>query len=267
MNNNLLIGHIVPPAHYKDIVEEDFHMCLAHLVLESPEYREYYEGLSLIEGVHVLMDNGAAEDSQLSNEELIETFKMINPTEIVLPDVLCNCSATIVKTFDFLNKYADKLDYQFMAVPQGATFTEWLICARTFVQDKRINSIGVSKFLNMRTTTNPWVRYEACIELEKLIEEYGRDDLKIHLLGCDEGPTIVGHIANKFPFVRSCDTAFAYLAAQAGWTIAPGVQRPPGEIDFLNGMHFDSFKECMNNFDHTIHNTNNDEEVGGAINV
>lgn len=116
------------------------------------------------------------------------------------------------------------------------------------MKDTRINSIGVSKFLNI-ATGDRMVRYKAVAILDKLICEYGRHYMEVHLLGCDEGPLIVRMIQKDFPFVRGCDSAFAYLQAQANklMTIEDD-KRPEGTINFLNGEHIAGLNMFADNF-------------------
>ena len=59
------------------------------------------------------------------------------------------------------------------------------------------------------------------------------------MLGCEEGPIIVNECHKHFSFVRGCDTAFAYLAAQSNIHISlENVRRPKGIIDFINGKYY-----------------------------
>lgn len=243
------IAHIVPVSHLSDTVNNQYHMCLAHLV-ECDEYRRHFRQMAE-RGRFVLMDNGAAEGSQLQPEKLIEMYEKINPTEIVLPDTLYEAGSTIQKSRNFLNLLqskglADK--YRVMAVPQGKTLEEWEACARIFVKDTRVNSIGVSKFLNIGLNDR-YVRVKACNILEKLFKEYKRDDLEVHLLGCDEGPMIVKMIHEQHDFVRGCDSAFSYLQAQAGKLMSlEDDSRPEGTINFIDGKKQKDFTVYMNNF-------------------
>lgn len=243
------VAHIVPVSHLKDTEGLQYHMCLAHLV-GNEAYRKYFANMAKL-GRFVLMDNGAAEGAQLQPEKLIEAYAEIHPSEIVLPDTLYESGSTIQKTRNFINKLDNRNllgEFRLMAVPQGSTFDEWLACARIFVKDTRINTIGISKFLNI-CTKNRYIRYEACMELAKLIVEYKRADLEVHLLGCDEGPCVVKMIKNRFGFVRGCDSAFAYLQAQSGKMLTiEDDSRPEGTINFLDGKHYDGFVKYMENF-------------------
>lgn len=225
------IAHIVPVSHLKQIEENHYHMCLAHLVANS-KYADFYKGMSN-KGKFVLMDNGAAEGSQLSPQELVAMYGIINPTEIVLPDTLNDCVDTLRKTLAFAHVYSD-LPYRFMGVPQGKNFDEWCACVEVMLREPRINTIGVSKFLNIITGDED-IRFHACAYIAKVASALGRRDIEVHLLGCDEAPELVGQIQELFPFVRGCDSAFAYIATQAGVEIDEETTRPEGEIDFIDG--------------------------------
>ena len=67
------VAQIVPVPHLPQIENNHYHMCLAHLVKESEGYTEFYRRMS-DEGKFVLMDNGAAEGSQLATYELLEMY-------------------------------------------------------------------------------------------------------------------------------------------------------------------------------------------------
>lgn len=226
------IAQIVPVPHLEQIEDNHYHMCLAHLV-ENAKYAEFYRNMAS-KGKFVLMDNGAAEGSQLSSDRLIKMYATINPTEIVLPDTLNDCVDTLRKTLSFVHDNGH-LPYRFMGVPQGKDFDEWCSCVEVMLREPRINSIGVSKFLNIATGRED-IRFHACAYIQKVARALGRErDIEIHLLGCDEGPYLVGEIQKLFPMVRGCDSAFAFIATQAGETITEDTTRPVGEIDFIEG--------------------------------
>lgn len=245
------IAHIVPRSCLNLIEKNHYHMCLAHLVYEEImaadggndyRYTDFYQRMSN-EGKFVLMDNGAAEDSQLQVGDLLMMYDLIRPTEIVVPDTLCDANDTLRKMDDFISKHGD-LPYRFMGVPQGNNLSEWLECARSMVECKRINTIGISKFLNIVTGSRN-VRYNAAVGIQSMADFFGRGDLEIHLLGCDEGPSIVRRIHSAVPEVRGCDSAFAYIAAQAGQIIDASTARPKGCIDFLHGGEPDDLRSRL----------------------
>lgn len=227
------LAHIVPVSCLHITEGNHYHMCLAHLAAQSDKYCEFYRTMSN-RHKFVLMDNGAAEDEQCSNEELLRLYGAVQPTEIVVPDTILEGWDTLSKMEAFVDKYGDVLPYRFMGVPQGHTMEEWKACACLMMKERRINTIGISKFINIATGSS-LARLEAAMYVDKLAKEYDRDDLELHLLGCDEGPGIVSIIQREVERVRGCDTAFAYIVAQAGKPIGSNTQRPSGVIDFLYG--------------------------------
>lgn len=235
------VAEIVPVDQLEDVANNHYHMCLAHLVIQdnpmAKKYTEFYRRMSN-EGKYVLMDNGAAEGAQLSFNDLIETYKEIGPAEIVIPDTLNDANDTLAKMFDWL-KLIDVPCKQ-MAVPQGKDFEEWKACAYIMMQERRINTIGISKFLNI-TTGDATIRYAAACYLDAVARKLGRNDIEYHLLGCDEGPHFVGCIQKISKRVRGCDSAFAYIATKAGVDIDSKTKRPEGHIDFLGDGRINEF--------------------------
>lgn len=249
------VAEIVPVEQLEDIASNHYHMCLAHLVatngIMAQRYTEFYRRMS-DEGKYVLMDNGAAEGSQLEHDELYEMYRRINPTEIVIPDTLNDANDTLAKMFNWLEYYC--LPHKLMAVPQGKDFEEWKACAYIMMQERRINTIGISKFLNI-ATGDETIRHQAVQYLDEIADKLGRDDIEYHLLGCDEGPGIVGGIQSISKRVRGCDSAFAYIASKAEVVIEMNTKRPAGAIDFLNDERMDGF----------IHNSYAFEGICGVL--
>lgn len=240
------VAQIVPVSCLNDIKFNHYHMCLAHLAVQNGEYAGFYRTMSEL-GKFVLMDNGAAENAQLDTGTLLEAYKLVKPTEIVIPDTLCDKDSTLEKADAFISQHGD-LPYRFMAVPQGKDISEWCKCASELLfRYPRINTIGVSKFLNI-ATKNPNARFTAACYLYEVSQRMGRK-IEVHLLGCDEGPSIVREIQMEVPIVRGCDSAFAYIAAKGGVEIVPEMKRPKGEIDFLHGERPDNLKTCLRRFE------------------
>lgn len=265
MAKDFKVAQIVPRNCLDQIGDNHYHMCLAHLVYEEAQsnggdyrYTAFYQRMSQ-EGKFVLMDNGAAENAQLGIEDLLASYDLVRPTEIVVPDTLFDSADTIMKMCEFVDKHSD-LPYRFMGVPQGKTLTEWINCAADMIACRRINTIGISKFLNIATKC-PRARVDAASAVQTLARMMGRDDLEIHLLGCDEGPAIVREIHELVPMVRGCDSAFAYIAAKAGQTIDQNTTRPEGEIDFMHGEMPDGLVDRLHEMENecgVIDNTNDE---------
>lgn len=243
------VAHIVPVSHLEDTVSNQYHMCLAHLI-DDENYREHFKRMSKL-NKFILMDNGAAEGVQLTPEELMRAYEIINPTEIILPDILYKAGDTIQKSFNFLELFEKRglnKKYGVMAVPQGEDEGDWTACACIFVKDPRIDTIGIPKHL-VYSWNNKCARVKACDILEKLFNKYDRKDMEVHLLGCNEGPLVVKSIHESYKFVRGCDSAFSYLQVQIGKMMSlTDDSRPEGYIDFINGKNYTDFNKYMDNF-------------------
>lgn len=243
---NLKIAEIVPVSCLEMTSAYQYHMCLAHLVGldndESKKYTDFYRRMS-DEGRYVLMDNGAAEGSQLDFASLIKKYELIHPTEIVLPDALLDSEETVGRTVTFYRIYKEMIkDYKLMVVPQGRTFDEWCKCAVDLLSKVPVDTVGVSKFLEM-DTGEPNIRVRACEFLRNF-------DVEIHLLGCSEGPAVVRNARAVNKSVRGCDSAFVYIHSKIDdSSITLDSVRTSGEIDFLNDPVTSNLVNLMGNFE------------------
>lgn len=220
------VSHIVP-TDLLDLIEgRDFYMCLANVAYKNKEYADFYKKQKE-NGAFILLDNGAAEANQMSLEIISQVIEYIHPNEVILNDSLCNKEETLIKSKQALDYYKSKnYDCQYMFVPQGKNFREWVECYQSFKMDD-ISTIGVSKF-----NTSFWkesdARYDCCLWLDKFSKHQNK---QVHLLGCHENMKEVKYISQDFDFVRSNDTALAYIYAQNLLDINCG-DRPKGNIDF-----------------------------------
>ena len=227
------LAHIVPRDLLYVTVGNQYHMSLAHLIKSDADYRNFYRRM-VASGRYVIMDNGAAENAQLDIKDLYECWRAVRPTELVLPDTLYDKDSTLEKARSAIEYFREMGVYsKFMAVPQGKTFEEWKECAKELIQIPDVHCLGVSKFLNIGLHDLD-IRYKAVAHIAELQNTYHRDDVEVHLLGCDAGPSEPGKIFKDFNFVvRGCDTALAYIFAQAGVELKPESTRPEGEMSFL----------------------------------
>lgn len=222
---------------------KDYNMCLYQIVKTNPIYAEYFRKLRE-QNKFVIMDNGAAEGVNPSFEELLPVYDIVKPSEIVLPDVVYNTTETLKRTvasYCEFEKHKLHEQYQFMAVPQGETFLEWLDCLSAFLHLPHITTIGVSKFVTpkfqyeMGDDAN--VRLE-CVDAILTIAAQMKRPVQVHLLGCYSNPKEIGEINEVFgDKVRGTDSAIAYVYSRAQQIYRPNTNRPDNEeIDFHNGL-------------------------------
>lgn len=225
------LAHIVPLNYLHLTASNAYHMCLAHLILQNDNYADFYKRRG-DQGCYVLMDNGAAENSQLELDQLLACYHKVHPTELVLRDELCNQSETYKKTVESIEYFkAHGVNCKFMAVPQGQTFEEWCISAEQLILLHDVHTLGVSKFLTV-VTKDPYVRYKAVAFIDHLRHKYNRY-VEVHLLGCDAGAWEPIAIRKEYSFVRGCDTALAEIFTKADMLMRTNIKRPPTEINFI----------------------------------
>ena len=236
------IASIVPTPLLGVVTDTQYNMCLYQVAKQNTEYAEYFMRLS-VTGRFVIMDNGAAEGVNPTIEELLPIYDLVQPTEIVLPDVVADAEETLKRSKAAYKVLKDQgyLDrYRVMAVPQGRTFAEWKECLYEMLQQPGITTIGVSKFLtkNLQAEMGAGVNVRLeCVDAIINAPVDRRTPVQIHLLGCWDDPTEIGDIDKAFgDQVRGTDSAFAYVFSRAGMLYTAGAKRPDNnEIDFLHG--------------------------------
>lgn len=208
----------IVPVEYLDLIrDEDYHMCLAHLIEKDAEYTKFYAEIGRAEGKYLIMDNGVIEGNPRPIEEIVRKAILVGADEIVLPDVFRDMNATLELSYEAL-QYV-KMDFpnlKVMAVPQGNSLNEWLDCAMAMI-DWDIDCIGVPKVL---------VHLGGRDGRLEVLERLGNRlrGLEIHLLGCWQTPLEV-LLIDKYVKeglirpVRGVDSAIAYVYAREGESI------------------------------------------------
>lgn len=178
-------------------------MILAHLCEEGSEYVKYYNKTQKFRE-WTLLDNGAAENSQINDEALIEKVKLMHPNVVIAPDVIFDGEKTIESTERFIKKIKNEVPgLQIMAVPHGKTEEEYIETFKYFNESKDINWIGISKFVSIK----PFTDRVTCFM--KINEEGFQIKKPIHILGCNN-PVEISFFTN-FPLIKSIDSCIAYL--------------------------------------------------------
>lgn len=248
------VATIVPTPYLSVIKQDEYQMCLYQEVKAQPEYAEFYRDRAA-EGMFVIMDNGAAEGSNPTWQDLLPVYALVNPSEVILPDVIYNKEETIRQTREAYSGFNQAgLKARYMMVPQGNTFKEWKECMETFVKQSPV-TVGISKFVTpkFQDEMGPGanVRLEcvdAIVEFCGGAKQMKEDGIQIHLLGCWDNPQEIGEIARAFgKTVRGTDSAIAYVYTRNGIEYDPTIDRPDKkEIDFELGDRV-SWKLLENN--------------------
>ena len=118
----------IPTIHTLETDNTDYHLALTHLVLKYPEYAEFYKK-KREQGDFVILDNSLIELGKAASlHKVLEAAKIINPSEIVLPDVFKDCEKTLIAVDDALEQFRNMTidqDFQLQAVAHGRNKTEW----------------------------------------------------------------------------------------------------------------------------------------------
>lgn len=235
-------------------------MCLAQFVGISDVYTDFYKKMKA-EGKYVVLDNGEAENMQLTLEALLDKICMIHPSEVILPDTLFDSTATINKSiaaYDALSNKLTTMGIRIMVVPQGKTVEEWFQCAKILIDEIKVDTIGIPKLL-VKTENDLYARAKAV----SLVRSINMHDIEIHLLGCSETPKIIKAIKETAPnIVRGCDSSFAYLCADAGIDIIESTRRPSGQLDYLNGTYNPRLLQTISGFERACGITDNGSDFG-----
>ena len=223
------ISHIVPVDLLYLIENRDFYMCLANVAYKNQQYKDFYKR-KREEGAFVLLDNGAAENDQMSLNVMWDIISYINPNEVILSDSLLNKDETLIKSKQSLEFYQNKgYKGRYMFVPQGKDFKDWTQCYHQF-DKSNISTIGLSKFI-----TSGWnekdARYDCCLYLTM-----HKNDKDVHLLGCHKEIKEEKYIKEDFNFIRSADSAIAYIYSLNNQLINKGIRPKNKEIDFLKNQ-------------------------------
>ena len=202
---------------------------LAHLWVQSPEYRQFIMDL-IDEDLDrwITLDNSAAERALVTEDVLIDVVKELAPSEVIAPDVLFDKDATIANAIKFRARMEsegllDTTDIFFC--PQGKTKEDWLEAYQWGLEQDWIQTIGFSKI----AIPNAWLSDDHFSNLRSFQEDQGikearhmaYDYLKernlllkpIHCLGQGD-PTEFSHYDH--PAMRSTDSVFPVLAAAHG---------------------------------------------------
>lgn len=194
---------------------------LAHLWVQSPEYRQFiYDQIDEDLERWITLDNSAAERALVTEDVLIQVVKELAPSEVIAPDVLFDKDATIANAIKFRDRMEaegllDSTDIFFC--PQGATKEDWLEAYEWGLKQDWIQTIGFSKIAIPNAWLGDWKDDQGIKEARHMAYDHLKEKnllLKpIHCLGQGD-PTEFAHYDH--PAMRSTDSVFPVLAAAHG---------------------------------------------------
>lgn len=134
--------HEAPKSIFHQVQElTDGDYALVHLFEEDRQYYELFQE-ALRKGRDVILDNSVFE---LGKAFKADTFAYwvyaLRPTWYIVPDVLEDADATIVRFFDFIKQYPD-LPGKRIGVVQGKTYDDFVYCYKAIAP--YCDKIGIS---------------------------------------------------------------------------------------------------------------------------
>jgi len=205
---------IAPPSHFGDQLLQQYrltyHMVLAQYVLEDPYYEGIYQMLRK-QDHFIMLDNGAAEKGHsIGIENVVKAADALGGVdEIVMPDVLDECNATIAATKAALKFVPERMR---AVVPQGRDWADWEYCATTLIT-LGCRTICIAKRYEALPGGRPYA-------LDIIRSHNWHQSHSVHLLGCYRNPLKeIRDIAASAPWVRGIDTAAPISYAQSGCSL------------------------------------------------
>lgn len=226
------VASIVPTAYLHLIAGKPYHLCLAQVALRDPIYRDFYRKEAEA-GSYVILDNGAAEGELVGIQEMKDLAVYLGASEIVLPDFLGNYERTLREARDALNYVKERGAFKgkIMAVPQGASLKEWILCASVMLT-WHIDTIGIPKYL-----TSAFGVYARQVAFSWLLPSLVTLNKQVHFLGCGGDPREIGVMCRLAESViRGVDSSLAYLYARDGYgldvALMNNIPRSQKPVDF-----------------------------------
>lgn len=234
---------ICPIPHLKTWGMGGTHLLLSHLCNDR-KYRAHYK-LERRQGAYLILDNSAHENKAGEKPEVIARLtEVFNPQEIVVPDVLFDSEQTIANALKahevwFENKsIVSMANPQLMYVPQGRTKAEWAVCLNELVRIHRYSAhrhgsrqrftLGVSKDYEDWNGGLPLLFAEYIAPLRDRLHMEGCL-MDVHLLGWGRRLWDLRRLTQKYPWIRSVDSAKPFVYAMAGIYLVYGADQPyPG---------------------------------------
>lgn len=240
----MVITNIYPENKVsKEMIRQPVELYLSFIILKN---KEKYKFLKEKSDSYIILDNGSG-DLQYTKgmpqgiDALLEAAEYVNANEIVLPDKLFS-DESYDMTIEALKKIPENYNRNIAAVVHGSNIKNYLNNMENFVQNKRINTIMISKdtFLSegLWKKKELSARLEATKELIKLFNKYNTKK-QIHWLGgiCMQEYVQIPKDIKKY--IRSSDTGMyiAELSQLGGYNLKG--KRPENFVIDLNNGNFE----------------------------
>lgn len=222
------VAHIVPTSLLDLTKFNDYHLVLPHLLDQSREYFDFYRDVS----GHKILDNGVAEGVDFDWHLLFQYGFKIGAAEIVVPDVMGNCNATIELARKFEPFAKAHREFKYIGVVQGKSMVEIVKCFTWFQLAGWINVLAIPRVL--ANTIHKDIRPNFVTAFEDQIKDSFE---AVHFLGASSNikevlllkDTIGRGIDTSMPAVMGLDKRLidvdGYVGRQDGFFEAKATQK------------------------------------------
>lgn len=222
--------YAIPPNKHLNMMDNgDRYFALCHHYLNDSTYRQHFLDLRKKNpNAFITLDNGAAEESLVTEDVLIEVVKELKPTEVISPDVLFDGYQTMLNFRSFVSKMKDLSLFGttwIFACPQGKTRETWIECYYNMLVSPFVKCIGLSKIAVPKCWNDATGDVMIGLSRNQCVEELRKQNLllkPLHLLGMGEHTEFDYYLKNKIPNIRSSDSCYTVLAAMHGIDFSKG---------------------------------------------
>jgi hypothetical protein len=195
---------IVPTAFIGRVPDQKFHLLLAHIVEQDPQYLTRYLQLRL-EGHYLLLDNGAYEfGGSVDPNKLLAMARKVCASGVFLPDVRFDMKRTLTGVERALPFFKGS-SFDLYGVPQGNDLFTVLDCYSA-LYSMGIRHFGLYEEIGEVTKVGTRIDFLHQLEMMNLVYP----DAYYHMLGAEEDPRILAQYS-QFNFVGSLDTAKPFV--------------------------------------------------------
>ena len=205
------IAFITPINCLEYSKQGDILYILSHML----KHKKYYDFVKKTK-MYKIFDNSVHEEKEITNKQFITEAIKLKVNEIILQDVMDDYEKTLKLKNNQLKKYYSLLKknkIKIMGVLQGKTLTQIYKLLTNYLQDKRIDVIGISfttiikKFTKNRYHNGMMNRFYLIEKINQYIKKNNYTPKPIHLLGNNSWIEIL--LLNQYTYLRSNDGKIA----------------------------------------------------------
>lgn len=203
------VAHVVPPQWRKVFSLGDYRIAFVPWVLDG--WRFESEGFTILD--HGLFESDL---SIPSTPDILRAIAMVQPDEVVLPDVLGDSQGTLEAAIEIL-LYLPHLT-KVMFVPQAESLSEWKECLAQF-----LNGSGVKPTIGLSSLRQPGSLKAQIGSRVPMMEYLHASSFQMHMLGlCSVRCFVEEELPAALKYgVRGIDTCAAFALGARNMSLTP----------------------------------------------